>query len=120
MATQELPEFHAPNITNRNKIKAAVEKKRVKEVMREEKVLPVPQPKPINLKSTTEGNRVKYHPLKHHCFNTRISLILLRFFHIIFMDHTRNNVCVPSTGSALTVKLCLKLFGGDIAIFLNT
>lgn len=89
-------------------------------MMREEEVLPVPQPKPINLKSTTEGNRVKYHPLKHHYFNTRISLILLRFFHIIFMDHTRNNVCVPSTGSALAVKLCLRLFGGDIAIFLNT
>lgn len=58
MATQELPEFHAPNIKNRNQMKAAVEKKkkRVKEVMREEKVLPVPQPKPVNLKSTTEGN----------------------------------------------------------------
>lgn len=55
----------------------------------------------------TEGNRVKDSP--YNVSTARDALISASFFHIICIGHTRNNACVPSTGSAATVKLFPRL-----------
>lgn len=61
------------------------------------------QPNVISWGSVTEGNRVKD-------ISTAIDAVTpAPLFHISFIGHTRNGACVPSTDSAVTVKLFPRL-----------